>query len=116
MRLAFNDHELFFKEIRMNPILEELIKLVLPLIRRDSTGIEAPKESLGMTLRYLASGNFHVSLATSHRISQTTISRTIQEICEALWIREGLLDMSKNEMSGKVLLMYLKDSGIFQTA
>ncbi len=96
------DHEFFFKMFRMSPSqLEELTILVAPLIVKESVHREAipPQERLCVTLRYLASGNSHVSLAASYRISQTSIGRIIPETCDALWevlCREGYLNIPRN--------------------
>ena len=80
--------------------LEELTNWVAPLIVKDSVHREAisPGERMCVTLRYLASGDSHISHAASYRISQTTVGRLIPETCDALWdilIREGFMKVPK---------------------
>ena len=38
-----------------------------------------------MTLRYLATGDAHTTIAAYYRISPTTVGRIISETCNALW-------------------------------
>ena len=104
-----HDHEFFFKLFRMTPSqLEKLTEWVAPLIVKDSSHREAisPEERLCVTLRHLASGDSHVSLAASYRISQTTIGRLIPETCDALWdvlTREGFMNVPKTADEWKVV-------------
>ena len=99
--MQFHDHKFFFKMFRMSPSqLEDLINWVAPLIIKDSVHREAicPEERLCLTLRYLASGDSHVSLAASDRVSQTTVGRIIPETCDALWevlTKEGFMKVPK---------------------
>lgn len=72
----------------MSPLLlETLKKNFAPIITKESFRREAfhTQERLCATLRYLTSGNSHVSLAVNYRISQTLIGRIITETCYALW-------------------------------
>ena len=81
------DHEFFFKLFRMSPAqLEELVQWVAPLLVKSSMRrqVISVAERLCVTIRHLASGDSHVSLAASYRIGLTTISRIIPETCEAL--------------------------------
>ena len=95
--MRLHDHEFFFKMCRMTPSqLEDFSNWVAPLILKDSVHREAicPEERLCLTLRYLASGDSHVSLAASYRVSQTTVGRIIPETCDALWevlTKEGFM-------------------------
>ena len=91
----------FFKVFRMTPYqLEELTTWLAPLTVKDSVHREAicPEERLCLTLRYLASGDSHVSLAVSYRFGETTVGRIIPETCDALWdvlTREGFMNVPK---------------------
>ena len=67
---------------------------------KDSVHREAicPKERLCLKLRYLASGDSHVSLAASYRVGQTTVGGIIPETYDTLWdilIREGFMNVPK---------------------
>ena len=105
--MRIHDHEFFFKMFRMSPSqLEDITKLVAPFITKESVRREAipPQERLCVTLRYLVSGNSHVSLAASYRISQTSIGRIIPETCDVLWevlCREGYLNVPRTQEEWK---------------
>ena len=105
MRLS--DQEFFHKMFRMSPPqLKTLTKLVAPYILQDDARRETipPQERLCMTLRYLASGTSHVTLAGSYRISPTSMSRIIPKTCEALWQALqgiGFIKMPKNKEEWK---------------
>ena len=76
------DHELFFKYFRMNPTqYENLLKLIAPAITKSSIKREVigHSERLSVTLRYLSTGDPHVSIGSSLRISPTSIGRIINE-------------------------------------
>ena len=76
--IRLHDHDYFFKMFRMTPSqLEELTTWVAPLIVKDSVHREeiCPEARLCLTLRYLASGESHVSLAASYRLGKTTFGR-----------------------------------------
>ena len=86
--MRLHDHKFFYKMFRMSTQqLEALTKLVAPYILKDDARRETipPQDRLCVTLRYLASGNSHATLAAYYRHSQTSISRIIPETCEALW-------------------------------
>ena len=76
------DHELYFKQFRMMPSkLEEILSWVAPKItksnlKRESIGAE---ERLCATFRYLVTGDAQTTIATSYRISPTSIGRIIKE-------------------------------------
>ena len=69
--MRLHDHKVFVKMGRMTPSqLEELTNWVAPLIIKDSVHREAicPEERLCLTLRYLASGDSHLSLVARYRV------------------------------------------------
>lgn len=74
------DHQYFFKMFRMLPSkFEELLALVGPKLKRDSTRREAikPEERLCVTLKYLASGDSFISIGSSYRMSSVTVGRIV---------------------------------------
>ena len=91
--LKLFDSEYFVKQFRMMPTkLEELLSWVAPKIVKSSVKREpiGPEERLCVTLRYLSTGDAHVTIAASYRISPTTISRIVKETTEAIW--ESLIE------------------------
>ena len=44
-----------------------------------------PSKRLCITLLYLASGDAHISIASSLRVSPATVGRIIHVTCDALW-------------------------------
>ena len=45
----------------------------------------SPAERLSITLRYLISGDSQVSIASSYRVSPTSIGRIVEETCNVIW-------------------------------
>ena len=85
--LRLFDSEYFFRNFRMTPErFEILLSWVGPLIFKSSKrrATASPAE-LCVTLRYLATGDAQFTIASSYRISPTTISRIIRETTNALW-------------------------------
>ena len=41
--------------------------------------------SVGVTLRYLVTGDAHVTIAASYRMSPTTVGRIVKETCAVIW-------------------------------
>ena len=73
--LKLFDSGYFFKHFRMSPTkFEELLSWVAPRIEKSSVRYEliAPEQHLCVTLRYLATGDAHVTIATSYRINPTS--------------------------------------------
>ena len=82
------EREYYFKSFRMTVAqYEKLLQLVAPIIVKSGEKREpiSPSECLTVTLRYLVTGNSHVSLASNFRIQPTTIGRIIREACAAIW-------------------------------
>ena len=67
--------------------LEELLGWVAPRIWKSNVKREAisPEERLCVTLRYVVTRDAHVTIAVSHRISPTSISRIIKETTKVIW-------------------------------
>ena len=73
-----------------------LLDKVCPRIRKSDTNYREaipPKIRLLVTLRFLATGDSYKSLMYLFRISESTISRTVPEVCQA--IIEALGDVIK---------------------
>ena len=78
------DHELFFRYFRMLPDkFEELLSIVGPSLLKNCRNREpiSPEERLSVTLRHLATGDSHATIAMSYRMSPTTVGRIIMETC-----------------------------------
>ena len=82
------DSEYFLKQFRMTPTkLEELWSLVAPKIENSSVRREKidPEQRLCVTPRYLLTGDAHVTIAASYRISPTSIGMIIKETTCEIW-------------------------------
>ena len=104
--LQLYDHELFFKQFRMSPAkYEELLSYVGPRISKTSKREPiGPSERLCVTLRYLVSGDAHITIAASYRISPTSIGRIVKETCPAIWdalCEKGFLKVPNDAMKWK---------------
>ena len=80
---------IFFKYFRMSSTrYEELLQKDAPRIKKDNIkrfDTVEPSERLCVTLRYLVTGDAQTTIATTYRISPTTVGRIINETCVALW-------------------------------
>ena len=105
--LMLVDHELFFKMFRMMPTkFEELLSWVAPLISRSAIRRKPipPGERLSVTLRYLVSGDSFVTIASSYRMSDTTVGRIVKETCNVLWdvlIAKGFISSPDSSIGWK---------------
>ena len=92
------DQEYLFSHFRITlQKFEELLSLVGHAVAKDAAKREpmGPQERLCITLRYLVTGDAQSAIASSYRISKTSISGIILETCEALWkvlLHNGFLD------------------------
>lgn len=62
--------------------------MVSPLIKKEDTIMRnaiSPGERLAVTLRFLATGDSFMSLQYLFRIPQSTISRIIPDVCDAIY-------------------------------
>ena len=88
LEMKLCDHQLFFRYFRMLPTkFEELLDFVGPLLLKNCRNREpiSPAERLSVTLRHLATGDSHLTIAISYRMSPTTVGRIILETCKAIW-------------------------------
>ena len=73
----------------MTPALfEKPLSWVGPAIKRQDTKLRTsigPCERLSLVVQHLASGDAQSSIASSYRISPSVVSRTITEVCAAIW-------------------------------
>ena len=93
--LRLDDAESYRRYLRMNTqTFEELLFNVSPKLEKQGTMMRKPlsvAEKLACTLRYLATGDSFASLKYQFRISKSTISLFIPEVCEAIY--ESLKDI-----------------------
>ena len=86
--LKLHDHELFFKQFRMDPCqMEEVLSWVAPKIYKRETRADVigPAERFCVTMRYLATGDAFSTISMSYRIGETTISKIVRETTNAIW-------------------------------
>ncbi|CAG4974181.1 unnamed protein product [Colias eurytheme] len=87
--LTMEDQHGFFNFIRMNTTsFEFLLEKVAPKIKKKDTHFRqaiSPAEKLMVTLRFLATGDSYQSLMYLFRISASTISLFIPEVCLAIY-------------------------------
>ena len=79
-----------------------LLSLVEPRIRRKNTNMRnaiSADERLTLTLRYLASGSMQEDLSFHYRISPTSVSDIVFEVCSVLWdvLKEEYLKSPNSE-------------------
>lgn len=83
-----DDHEYFYKQF-LNVTTKIWVIVVFGFWRRETN---RPSERFCMTLRYLVTGDAQISIASSYRVSPTSITRIVEETCEVLWnvlLQEG---------------------------
>ena len=66
---------------------ELLLSWVAPYIKKSSLRrkVASPAERLSVTLRYLSTGDAHVTIASSYRISPPVVGRIIRDTCKVIW-------------------------------
>ena len=87
--LRAEDTSSSFNFMRMEPatMFDELLQRVSPRISKNDTRMRKALEpglKLAVTLRYLASGDKYSSLQYDFRVSRTTITKFIPEVCNAI--------------------------------
>ncbi|XP_014242917.1 protein ALP1-like [Cimex lectularius] len=79
----------FFSYFRMSrQSFEELHEVLRPRIERITTNWRRPietRERLAVTLRYLATGDSHQTIAFSFRLGRSTVSKIVREVCREIW-------------------------------
>ena len=75
--------------LRMLPeVFYELLREIEPSIRKQNTVMQdslPPDMKLTATIRYLATGACYTDLRYLFRIHQSTLSKVIPEVCEAIY-------------------------------
>ena len=88
--LRLDDIENYRRYLRMNTdTFEELLHSVTPLLEKKATTMRKPlsvAEKLACTLRFLATGESYASLQYQFRISKSTISLFIPQVCKAIYM------------------------------
>ena len=79
-----------FKEYcrMLPPTFDYVVEAIKPVVERATTNFRKPisvEERLMVTLRYLATGIQFRQLAFSFRISRSSISQIVKEVCKAIW-------------------------------
>ena len=81
-------HNIMSNYMRMTQEFFEMIKTRLePRLARQATNYRAPisvGEKLGLTIRYLATGESYTSLSCQFRVGRSTISKFLPEVCRAI--------------------------------
>ncbi|KAI4455657.1 hypothetical protein MML48_9g00000113 [Holotrichia oblita] len=87
--LLTEDNLAYTNYLRMrNKEFEILLKGIETTIMKQDTNMRcsiSPKNRLQLTLRFLATGESYRSLMYATRIHETTISRIVPEVCEAIY-------------------------------
>lgn len=77
--------EIFFRITKSD--FEYLLHMIGPTITKEDTRFRQPisaSDRLGVTLRFLATGDSYSSLGYSFKMSKQAISRIVPEVCDAL--------------------------------
>ena len=86
--LKLHDQNNFFRCFRMSPEnFEMLLSGIGPKIKKVTTKIREPisvGQRLCVTLRYLVTGDAHVTIAASYRMSPTTVGCIVNETCAVI--------------------------------
>lgn len=86
--LATDDPEAFRNFQRISTVLfKELLRRIGPRIEKEDTFYRDSLPAglkLGLTLRYLATGNSYKTLEYAFRVGNNTISKFVPEVCEAI--------------------------------
>lgn len=87
--ITYADREKYMQYLRMSETnFRQLLRLVEPYIKKQHV-IREPIPSytrLQICLRYLASGDSMSSISFAFRVSSNTVSKIINETCEAIWL------------------------------
>ena len=87
--LKLHDQDYFFRCFCMSPEnFEMLLSWIGPKIKKVTTKMREPVyvgQRLSVTLRYFVTGDAHVTIAASYRMSPTTVGRIVKETCAVIW-------------------------------
>lgn len=105
--LRLFDEAYFYRNFRMSvQRFEQLLSWVGPHIIKDNfkRACTSPSERLVITLRYLATGDAQFTIASSYRVSPTTVGRIIFETTSVIWNKlcdKGYMTCPSNERQWK---------------
>ena len=102
----------FFRMSSME--FERILNMIGPKITQNETDFRRVipiNERLGLTLRFLSSGDSFHSLTYTFKIPQQVIARVILEVCNALI--EGLHDFIKVSLHSNYFVLFLKMQVVF---
>jgi hypothetical protein len=89
--LSLEDSESYRRFLRMDTeTFNSIVDIVRPDIQKQMTLMRetiSPEERVSLTLRFLATGDSYQSLSFAFRISPSSISHIIPEVCEAIYNR-----------------------------
>ena len=113
-----NDQNYFFDCFRMSP--ENLLSWIGPKIKKVTTKMREPisvGQRLCVTLRYLVTGDAHVTIAASYRMRPTTVGRIVKETCAVIWncVIKDMWALHHQNKLGKTFRQVLSKGGTFLT-
>ena len=87
--MRLKDHTTHFNYFRMLPsMFDELLSLVGPSIVRKGSNFQeplSPSLKIGVTLRYLATGESQASLSFNFRIGRSTVCEILNKVPKQIW-------------------------------
>jgi hypothetical protein len=88
LKLRLEDPETYQNYLRVSPeLFDEIVTRIAPRIQRRHYHRREPHSAglkLAITLRYMATGDSHASLAYNFRIPRCTVCKIIPEVCDAI--------------------------------
>ncbi|XP_064632850.1 uncharacterized protein LOC135491117 [Lineus longissimus] len=91
IKTLFSFEDKFFQYFRMTTAqFHDLHDLIRDDIRKLTTSFRKPigtEEQLSICLRFLATGDSYTTISFSFRVGIKTVSRIVNETCEAIWNR-----------------------------
>ena len=97
--LKLHDQTYFFHCFRMSPEnFEILLSWIGPKIKKVTTKMRGPisvGQRLCVALRYLVTGDAHVTIAASYKMSPTTVGRIVKETCATVYWNNGMYSVIK---------------------
>ena len=88
-RMSLINSERHHQYFRMSVAkFDDLVRRVSPHIQHGSNHVHpiSTEERLAITLRYLAHGHSHQSMAASFLLGVSTVGEIVREVCKALWL------------------------------
>lgn len=83
---TWDDYEFLVRFRMSKPTFEMVLQMIEPTLRHPQPRPRyvTPTQQLLITLRFLASGNMQLTVGDVVRVSQTTVSRVLRKVCDAL--------------------------------